>query len=217
MAPGRRSDRKQQTRELEWNEIWSKQIQRPIYLQVCSCFQLLLCVLREACFPATWVCWSQANDEWNDWNERNTKRGHDHAPVLWDQWQWTSASWSLSRGVHRAMFVSCCKPMPKVFPLFLFKWIREKDFLVWIGFVRRCSWTVGHLKYWNRTPFFEWCIGCTVERKAHLGCQDILLGAPTLSDWHGQIITLKGTCRHQARMTLPFAILGRERPCAQTV
>ena len=105
----------------------------------------------------------------------------------------------------------------KFFPFFLFKWIREKDFLVWIGFVRRCSWTVGHLKYWNRTPFFEWCIGCTVERKAHLGCQDILLGAPTLSDWHGQIITLKGTCRHQARMTLPFAILGRKRPCAQTV
>ena len=192
-------------------------MQRPIYLQLCSCFQLLLCVLREACFPATWVCWSQANDEWNDWNERNTKRGH------WSRTCFMRPMTMNERVVELVSRSASCdicfllQTHAESFRLFLFKWIREKDFLVWIGFVSRCSWTVGHLKYWNRTPSFEWCIGCTVERKAHLGCQDILLGAPTLSDWHGQIITLKGTCRHQARMTLPFVILGRKRPYAQTV
>ena len=62
----------------KWNETRHDQIKcndpftfrRAVAFSCCSVF------LEKRVYPATWVCWSQANDEWNNWNERNTKRGH---------------------------------------------------------------------------------------------------------------------------------------------
>ena len=119
------------------------------------------------------------------------------------------------RGARREIFVSCYKPMSKGFRVFWFKLIYKKYFLFELDFVGRGLQTFGnlngHLKYWKKETPFECCIGCTVERKAHPGCQNILLGVPTQSDWHVQIITLKGTCRHQTRMIFLSVIRGRKR------